>query len=127
MSEFQRLIDTLRLLGIAFEINWQPDPNMGKKRIWQKIMNDAGYRITSASTTLVVVGSMEFLFANGQAHWPNENGLGDGVGPAGCFLLSRNRDTGVVTNRRTHNAADGRQPSTVEGLPALLGAYGLVA
>jgi len=108
-SEFQQFLETLRLLGITFTINWHPT-----KDEWQQHVLDAGYNITVLSCTVVEIDSSAFLFANGQADWRNETGFG----PSGVFLLRRDAKTGVVTNRKAINFGTG-ESSGITGLAAL--------
>lgn len=89
ISDFGRLLDTFKALGIDFNINWGPT-----KAEWQKIILDAGYNLTALACTVVVVGNTEFLFSNGQAIWDKE---GNGFGPSGVYLLRRDKATGIVT------------------------------
>ncbi len=90
-SEFKALLDTLRHLGIPFYINWLPTTEG-----WQKTIDRAGYQITALACIVVVIGKEEYLFSTGQIEWDKN---GNGYGLRGLFMLSRNSETGVVTNR----------------------------
>jgi len=92
VPEFRHFIETLRGLGIEYSMNWGPT-----KEVWQEHLTQAGFHLTALACSVVVVGKEEFLFANGQAQWTDDD---RGYGPTGAFLLTRNARTGKVTPRR---------------------------
>lgn len=74
-SEFKRFLDTLKALGIRYQINWRVD-----KAFWQPIIIQAGHNFTALACSIVEVNGMEFLFLN----------------QGGVFILSRNKATGKM-------------------------------
>ena len=98
-SEFKQFLGALRRLGINHQLNWGPT-----KESWQDIILRSGFALTALACMVIEVGDQEFLFSNGQPHWDERE---NGYGPAGVFLLSRNKTTGEVTRRRYFNPRDG--------------------
>lgn len=90
-SEFKSFLDTLKDLGISFCINWG-----ATKEEWQSIIDQSGYCITALACVVVLIGKEEFLFASGPVDWDDHE---NGYGPRGLFMLSRNQETGKITNR----------------------------
>ncbi len=99
-SEFKRFLDTLKILGIKYSLN---HGDRDAKENWQDIILKAGYNLTALACTAVVVGDIEYIFSNGQAHWKTTSVRELGYGPRGLFLLSRNRKTKEVQNRVAYN------------------------
>jgi hypothetical protein len=60
-SEFKQFLDTLKILGIKFSINWSPD-----RIVWQSIIKEAGYEITATACTAVELGAFSTFSAMDQ-------------------------------------------------------------
>lgn len=115
-SEYTLFFRTLEMLGIVYEFNFAPS-----KEDWQKPILDAGYNITSLACTVIIVGDTEYLFCNGPVGWTGD----ESVGPAGLFLLSRNKSTGEISPRRRFIRSNGCAPvfSDETNLEAIQGQY----
>ena len=98
-SEFKQFLDTLRRLGIEHSINHGPT-----KKDWQRTIINAGYDVTALACTVIEVGFQEFLFCNGQLQWDDKD---RGYGPSGLLMLSRDKKTRRVLNRRLYNPNNG--------------------
>jgi hypothetical protein len=113
-SEFKQFLDTLRRLGISYTINHRPT-----KEDWQHIISRAGYNVTAFACTVIEIGYQQFLFCNSQLQWDNKD---RGYGPAGLFMLCRNKKTKRIINRQRYNPFDGSLQSGT-GLKAARAQY----
>lgn len=114
-SEFKQFLDTLRRLGIEHTINYGPT-----KKDWQRAIIHAGYNVTTIACTVVEVGSQQLLFCNGQLQWDSQD---QGYGPRGLFMLSRDKRTKRVLQRRHYNPNDGSARSRNTNLNAARAQY----
>jgi hypothetical protein len=112
-TEFGIFLLIHRNLGIPAFINWRPT-----KKEWQRAISRAGYNITALACSVIRVGQVEYLFADGQVVWGDDE---KGYGPRGLFMLSRNIVTRKVTNRTL--LGDDGVPTTTKGIAAIKAQY----
>lgn len=98
-TEFGHFIETLKRLGIQFQINWGPT-----KENWQQSISDAGYNITAFACTVITVAEVDYLFSNGPVVWDEKD---QSMGPAGLFLFCRKR-SGEIIPRALYRYADNK-------------------
>lgn len=123
-SEFCAFLDLMRCLGIEVQQVHQLE-----KDPWQELITSQGYNLTSYACSAFKVGSIFFVFANGQPHWTVEVVAGSVVenshGPESAFLFAYDEAKKEVISRHHINWGDGHRVGQTTGLAAMFSQYNI--